>query len=71
MIMNNTIIEELTHQSTPSLNGTCNFICSECKNYKGSCICEKGVFIAFVGANIPLCSFYEWGKHCPHCGRNI
>lgn len=48
-----------------------NFICASCKNYKGGCGCEKYVFIAFEGANMASCSFYQRGIKCPHCGRII
>jgi hypothetical protein len=46
-----------------------NFICSNCKNYKGACACEANVFIAFVGANMSNCRFYQSGRKCPYCGR--
>ncbi len=32
-----------------------NFICRSCVNHKGGCGCEKGVFIAFEGANTTGC----------------
>ena len=69
--MSSSIRDEIEKQSTTTFDGKVTFLCETCKNYKGSCICEKGVFIAFVGANIPLCHFYEQGKKCPYCGRNI
>jgi len=69
--MSNSIGQEIEKQSQLISNGTYNFICKDCKNYMGSCVCLKGVFIAFEGANIPLCYFYKQGIKCPHCGRNI
>ncbi len=51
--------------------GQDNFICSSCKNYKGSLSCERYCFIAFDGANTSGCRWYRYGKKCPHCGRII
>lgn len=48
-----------------------NFPCSSCKNYGGGCVCEKGVFIAFEGANLSNCMYQDKGKACPHCGRYV
>jgi hypothetical protein len=45
------------------------FRCASCLNYKGACTCEKGIFIAFEGANLTHCSYYQQGKKCRHCGR--
>ncbi len=58
------IQEEILKQSRPG-----NFSCKTCIFYKGSCICEKGVFIAFEGATIEYCSFYIAGRKCRHCGQ--
>lgn len=60
------IINEMIKQSQPSEYA---FTCTSCKNYKGSLSCEKKVFIAFEGANLDHCSFYEVGRKCRHCGR--
>lgn len=46
-----------------------NFICLKCKNYNGTLNCQKNVFIAFEGANMSHCSFWEKGQRCPYCGR--
>ena len=67
--MSNNVRAEIEKQSqniSPS-----NFICSGCKSYKGSCACEMNVFIAFEGANLSTCYFYQRGRKCPHCGRII
>ena len=45
-----------------------NFLCQHCIYYKGSLVCENGVFIAFQGANVSGCRFYQCGTKCPHCG---
>jgi len=69
--MSNSIGQEIEKQSQPTFNGTYLFICSDCKHYEGGCKCEKGVFIAFEGANISSCVYYETGIKCPHCRRNV
>ncbi len=46
-----------------------NFRCDTCINYEGDLKCDKGVFIAFTGANLNNCHAYKLGKKCPHCGR--
>ena len=46
-----------------------NFICESCVNYQGKLVCSKGVFIAFVGANMSGCFGYVKGHKCRHCGR--
>lgn len=63
------ISEEIVKQSENM--GWENFLCSSCRNYKGGCACEKGVFIAFTGANLSTCIYYIQGKKCPHCGRIV
>ena len=45
------------------------FLCDYCKSYKGKLSCEKGIFIAFAGANLSHCSFFERGRSCKYCGR--
>jgi len=62
------IEEEILRQSH-YMPGNNWLVCGDCKNYKGACACEKNVFIAFEGANMSNCSFYDKGKKCPHCGR--
>jgi len=63
------ISDEIIKQSADM--GWANFPCSFCKHYMGGCACSKGVFIAFAGANLSMCSFQDKGKACPHCGRYI
>ncbi len=46
-----------------------NFLCSICKNYQGKLICLKGVFIAFTGANMSGCYYFEGGRLCKRCGK--
>ena len=58
-------IEEAIRDQYPTKDG---WICPSCKNYKGSLICEKGIFIAFVRANMSGCKFYERGGICKHYG---
>lgn len=60
--------KELERQSVAM--GGDNFICVDCKFHKDGYGCEKNVFVAFVGANMSGCRFYERGVKCPHCGRN-
>jgi hypothetical protein len=64
--MSQTILEEMQKQA----QGMCpeKFVCKDCINYKGNLACDKNVFIAFVGANMSSCSFYQWGITCAHCG---
>ena len=45
------------------------FRCDSCINYKGALVCEKRAFIAFAGANLTHCSYYQWGIKCRHCGK--
>lgn len=61
------IIEAMAAQST-NINVD-NWHCLNCRNYKGKLRCEANVFIAFEGANLSMCSFYERGRQCPHCRR--
>ncbi len=63
------IADEIYKQSQGMDMGT--FKCATCKNYKGGCCCEKWMFIAFEGANLSGCQFYEMGRKCPHCGRIV
>ena len=67
--MTNSIGDELANQSQDM--GGNNFICISCKNSTGGYGCSKGVFVAFVGANMSQCIYYEKGVSCPHCGRNV
>lgn len=46
-----------------------DWLCLTCKNYEGDLRCKKNVFIAFTGANMRGCYFYEHGHKCRHCGR--
>lgn len=64
-----TLIEEMVKQSQNIEPGV--FLCEQCTNYKGALVCQKGVFIAFEGANLSHCSFFWRGRKCPHCGRVI
>lgn len=65
----NSIQTEMARQSQDM--GGLNFICSDCRNYEGGCKCNLGVFIAFTGANMSTCRFYQNGSKCPHCGKNV
>jgi len=67
--MSHGIAEEIVKQSQGA--GWENFVCSVCKNYAGGCVCERGVFIAFEGADVSGCIYQEKGRACPHCGRYI
>lgn len=62
-----TIHDEMVRQSQDMKPE--NFRCNKCKNYKGNLACEKNIFIAFEGANMAMCRYYELGRKCPHCGR--
>ena len=66
---NNSIEGAMARQSTDVKQE--NFICETCKFWKGGCVCEKRVFIAFVGANMSRCFYYVKGIKCPNCGRNV
>ena len=48
-----------------------NFICSDCINYDGGCKCKQGIFIAFTGANMSDCRYYQKGTKCSHCGKYV
>lgn len=63
-----TIIEEMEKQSQDM--GWHNFICNSCVSYGGNLICANNVFIAFTGANMANCRFYQKGIKCPHCGKS-
>jgi len=63
-------IEDVIQRQSQNMSW-CNFICSECGNYGGGCICNKGVFIAFTGANMSGCLYFRKGNICPHCGKNF
>lgn len=67
--MNGDIQAEILKQSQDM--GWGNFKCSGCKNYGGGCICNKGIFVAFEGANTSTCVYFDEGQACPHCGRYI
>lgn len=58
-------IEEAIRSQYPAPGG---WICPTCKNYKGSLICTKRIFIAFTQANMSGCCHYEQGIICQHCG---
>jgi hypothetical protein len=45
------------------------FWCASCRNYEGALVCKKGVFIAFEGANLSNCHFFDPGEKCSHCGK--
>jgi len=45
------------------------FICKRCLSYEGSLKCAKGVFIAFTGANLSGCNWFQVGIKCIHCGK--
>lgn len=45
------------------------FICKKCIHYAGKLRCNKSVYIAFVGADMSDCIYYEEGKICKHCGK--
>ena len=64
-----TIMEEITRQSQNVRPE--NFICATCKYHTDGYGCQKGVFVAFQGANMSGCGWYELGKPCPHCGRMV
>lgn len=61
------LIDEILRQSQCWERGV--FRCDTCRNYKGALACEKGLFIAFEGANLNHCGFYVPGKKCRHCGK--
>lgn len=65
--MSNGIRDEIIKQSRNWEQGF--FLCASCRNYKGALVCENGIFIAFEGANLTHCSYYELGKKCRHCGK--
>jgi len=65
--MTNPLKDEMVRQSQNM--GPAVFSCARCKNYKGALSCGKGLFIAFEGANLYGCQFFEAGKRCQHCGR--
>jgi len=67
--MSSSIQQEMERQSIGM--GQDSFICEGCKFYRGACGCDKGVFIAFVGANMKECTSYRKGMKCPHCGQNF
>ena len=50
-----------------SRSGGC-FACRDCRHYAGRLICERGVFIAFEGANMSDCSAYETERRRPQGG---
>ncbi|KKL49920.1 hypothetical protein LCGC14_2310640 [marine sediment metagenome] len=62
-----TILDEMANQSS-NINVN-DWHCLTCRNYKGQLRCGANVFIAFEGANLAMCSFYERGRKCSHCGR--
>ena len=61
--------EEIVRQSVDM--GWDNFLCATCKNHSGGCKCDAGIFIAFEGANLSNCSYYQKGLKCPHCGKKV
>ena len=69
VLMSNNILAEIVTQSNPDFNGTYSFPCADCVNHTGGCQCNKGIFIAFEGANLSNCIYYERGRKCYHCGR--
>lgn len=48
-----------------------NFICEQCVSYDGGVGCKQNIFIAFKGANMVNCCFFEPGMKCPHCGKRF
>ncbi len=65
--MSNGILDEMARQSqgmSPE-----KFICATCTKYEGALKCRIGVFIAFKGANMTGCWYYELGRKCLHCGK--
>lgn len=63
----NNITDEILRQSQNVKPGV--FSCSSCLHYKGALVCEKGIFIAFEGANLLHCPQFDGGKKCRHCGK--
>jgi len=61
------IEEEIWKQSYDV--GVETFICKTCTHYLKGCRCEKGIFIAFEGANLYGCRCWEPGDRCRHCGK--
>jgi len=53
----NSIEAEIRKQSDGA--GWENFICSKCRHYDGGVICKENVFIAFTGANMKGCIYFE------------
>ncbi len=65
--MANSITEAIAQQSA-GINVS-DWRCLTCRNYRGNLGCNKNVFIAFTGANMNLCAWYECGRKCRHCGK--
>jgi hypothetical protein len=65
------IENEILKQSTYHDWELGKFQCELCINYLGGCGCSKGVFIAFVGANLTHCHFFIKGQKCPKCGKRF
>lgn len=65
--MGNSLGKEIVRQSQDIQPD--NFICNECKNYHGALSCEKGIFIAFEGANLSGCPYFSPGRKCRYCGK--
>ncbi len=63
--VSNNIVDEMYRQ-LQNLTSE-NFGCDSCKNYEGSLVCKQRVFIAFKGANMSNCLFYQRGTLCPQC----
>lgn len=72
--MANDIAQEIARQSIgpgdPNLFWNL-FWCGHCRNYEGALVCKKGVFIAFEGANLSNCRFFDLGKKCAHCDKIV
>ena len=63
----NSIADEMVRQTQGM--SLAEFRCDSCVYYDGAMRCQKNVFIAFVGANMGECRYYQWGITCKHCGR--
>lgn len=68
-VYSHTLIDEMCKQGQDIAPE--NFLCASCKNYKGALSCEKGLFIAFEGANLSHCSYFVRGRRCSHCGKPV
>lgn len=65
--MSYTILQEMMGQGN-DINVD-DWLCLACVNYLGKLRCQRNVFIAFTGANMSLCCYYQQSQICIHCGN--